>query len=485
MKKDGSDLERLSREWNQELNMDDAFESLLMDALSEEAETRIRTELAEAEQTEVPEAFKAKIAGMIADADSIIAQEEALDLSGARTAADSGSGIVQSEARISENAGAGTVGHAGAGNNGSNLTEAESSGSIDRGEMHDGKVSRTLLRRLGSRRIASAAAAVIVLLAGTFYVRTFMTPKGSAIVMEAAAPVEIAGAAEETILETAAAGAHAISGPSAATGGSVTGTVDVSGASAAAGVTAAGASAAEAPAAAAAPAAGSAAGSAAANSAPAVPTEAQAPAPTQAAMEYDEEEAMGYAAEAGMGYAADNAMDAAPETIREAKIMMKEAPADTGTENRNEAVMEAEAYDKAAGNAETSAATAAPAKASGTAEAGRNGAGSVTITEISGDAWKQLTMETAIGTMQNAPGSITKKQETFEAETSDGKAVEIRMFLFEQVGAAGEPAVPKGVLFSCGGKYYRMDVDEKAGGGTKDYAAYAEQEIKDWILEIS
>ena len=481
MKKDGSDLERLSREWNQELNMDDAFESLLTDALSEEAETRIRMELAEAEQTEVPEAFKAKIEGMIADADSIIAQEEALDLSGARTAADSGSGIVQSEARISENAGAGTDGHAGAGNNGSNLTEAESSGSIDRGEMHDGKVSRTLLRRLGSRRIASAAAAVIVLLAGTFYVRTFMTPKGSAIVMEAAAPVEMAGAAEETILETAAAGAHAISGPSAATGGSVTGTVDVSGASAAAGVTAAGASAAEAPAAAATPAAGS----AAANSAPAVPTEAQAPAPTQAAMEYDEEEAMGYAAEAGMGYAADNAMDAAPETIQEAKVMMKEAPADTGMENRNEAVMEAEAYDKAAGNADISAASAAAAKVSGTAEVGRNGAGSVTITEISGEAWKQLTMETAIGTMQNAPGSITKKQETFEAETPDGKAVEIRMFLFEQVGAAGEPAVPKGVLFSCGGKYYRMDVDEKAGGGTEDYAAYAEQEIKDWILEIS
>ena len=480
MKKDGSDLERLSREWNQELNMDDAFESLLTDALSEEAETRVRMELDEAEQTEVPEAFRARIAGMIADADSIIAQEEALDLSGARIAADSGSGIVQSKARISENAGAGTDGHAGAGNNGS-ITEDGNSGHIDRDEKHDGKVSRTLLRRLGSRRIASAAAAVIVLLAGTFYVRTFMTPKGSAIVMEAAAPVEMAGAAEETILETAAAGAHAISGPSAATGGSVTGTVDVSGASAAAGVTAAGASAAEAPAAAAAPAAGS----AAANSAPAVPTEAQAPAPTQAAMEYDEEEAMGYAAEAGMGYAADNAMDAAPETIQEAKVMMKEAPADTGMENRNEAVMEAEAYDKAAGNADISAASAAAAKVSGTAEAGWSGAGSVTITEISGEAWKQLTMETAIGTMQNAPGSITKKQETFEAETSDGKAVEIRMFLFEQVGAAGEPAVPKGVLFSCGGKYYRMDVDEKAGGGTEDYAAYAEQEIKDWILEIS
>ena len=461
MKKDDSDLERLSREWNQELNMDDAFESLLTDALSEEAEARVRMELAEAEQTEVPEAFKAKIAGMIADADSIVAQEEALDLSGARTAADSGSGIVQSKARISENAGAGTDGHAGAGNNGS-ITEDGNSGHIDRDEKHDGKVSRTLLRRLGSRRIASAAAAVIVLLAGTFYVRTFMTPKGSAIVMEAAAPVEMAGAAEETILETAAAGAHAISGPSAATGGSVTGTVDVSGASAA-----------EAPAAAATPAAGS----AAANSAPAVPTEAQAPAPTQAAMEYDEEEAMGYAAE--------DAMDTAPETIREAKIMMKEAPADTGMENRNEAVMEAEAYDKAAGNANTSAASAVAAKVSGTAEAGWSGAGSVTITEISGEAWKQLTMETAIGTMQNAPGSITKKQETFEAETPDGKAVEIRMFLFEEVGAAGEPAVPKGVLFSCGGKYYRMDVDEKAGGGTEDYAAYAKQEIKDWILEIS
>ena len=461
MKKDGSDLERLSREWNQELNMDDAFESLLTDALSEEAEARVRMELDEAEQTEVPEAFRARIAGMIADVDSIIAQEEALDLSGARTAADSGSGIVYSEARISENADAGTDGHAGAGNNGS-ITEDGNSGRIDRDEKHDGKVSRTLLRRLGSRRIASAAAAVIVLLAGTFYVRTFMTPKGSAIVMEAAAPVEMAGAAEETILETAAAGVHAISGSSAATGGSVTVTVDVSDASAA-----------EAPAAAAAPAAGS----AAANSASAVPTEAQAPTPTQAAMEYAEEEAMGYAAE--------DAMDTAPETIREAKIMMKEAPADTGMENRNEAVMEAEAYDKAAGNADISAASAAAAKVSGTAEAGWSGAGSVTITEISGDAWKQLTMETAIGTMQNAPGSITKKQETFEAETSDGKAVEIRMFLFEQVGAAGEPAVPKGVLFSCGGKYYRMDVDEKAGGGTEDYAAYAEQEIKDWILEIS
>ena len=53
---------------------DDLFESLLMDALTEESEQALQRELAEAEQIEIPERLKGRIAGLIAQADDIADQ---------------------------------------------------------------------------------------------------------------------------------------------------------------------------------------------------------------------------------------------------------------------------------------------------------------------------------------------------------------------------------------------------------------------------
>lgn len=178
---------------------DDLFESLLMDALTEESEQALQRELAEAEQIEIPERLKGRIADLIRHADEIAdrdTDENALQ-------------PVQAE-----------------------LTAEQPAGIVEGDPENDGKVIRSLRsrrRKSGrtARQLASAAAAVIVLLAGSFGVRTFMTPKGSAVVMEAEAPAAAPAMAEDGAAEMAAETvAEAAAYGSVPTGGAISGAVN-------------------------------------------------------------------------------------------------------------------------------------------------------------------------------------------------------------------------------------------------------------------